>query len=130
MGLGRQDDSSLYKYYMQTRERSAQQSKNDTSSTQLILGHLQSIHLVATVEALSLAAKMELNLDMVIQIIGGAAGGSRVFKEKAPRLFAGGSGSKLSMNSLRNALVKLYHLCSCTWLTSVIGGLCRDSQEV
>jgi len=107
MGLGRQDDSSLYKYYIQSRDGSAQQSSNDASSTQLILGHLRSIHLVATVEALSLAAKMELNLDMVVDIIGGAAGGSRVFKEEAPRLVAGGSGSTLSMKSLRNDLVRL-----------------------
>jgi len=73
---------------------------------------------------------MELNLDMVVEIIGSAAGGSHVFKEEAPRLVAGGSGSKLSMKSLRKALVRLYHLYSCAWLTLVIDGMCRDGQEI
>ncbi len=51
-----------------------------------VANHLVAIHNVATAEAMIMAEKAGLNLDQVVELVGGGAGGSRMFQMRAPMM--------------------------------------------
>ncbi len=56
------------------------------SKLKFIANHLVAIHNVASAEAMVLAKKAGLDLDQVVSLVGGGAGGSRMFQMRAPMM--------------------------------------------
>ena len=59
------------------------------SRMKFIANHLVAIHNVATAEAMLLAERAGLDPNMVVELVGPGAGGSRMFQMRAPMMVAG-----------------------------------------
>ncbi|RDL41283.1 2-hydroxy-3-oxopropionate reductase [Venustampulla echinocandica] len=106
-GYGLEDDAKLVKVYLPqnpslvlTQASSAASSEIDAAKLKLIVQMMSAVHLVSTMEAMSLGAKVGLDAQQLFEIISTAAGTSWMFKDRAPQLLSGNWTSKKTVDDV------------------------------
>ncbi|MCJ1288365.1 hypothetical protein MMC26_007720 [Xylographa opegraphella] len=92
-GMGPEDDAGLIRLYLQ--EPGLQQvsspkaaKRNSASDMKLVISLLRGIHLCAAAESIAFADHLGLNLSQFFDVVNSAAGGSWIFRDRAPTMIA------------------------------------------
>jgi 3-hydroxyisobutyrate dehydrogenase len=92
-GLGREDDAGIVRTYLPANSPSlvkdligVEQPENADTKTATVIALLEGIHLVATAEAIALAARCGTDTKSAYNIISNAAGTSRIFESRGTEM--------------------------------------------
>jgi 3-hydroxyisobutyrate dehydrogenase len=117
-GFGLEDDAQLPKVYLPKDPTLVlKQASSETiiaaddKKLRLVSQIMEGVHLAAAAEAMSLGAKVGLNLPQLYEIISTAAGASWMFVDRTPQLLSGKWTSKKTVNNVISELVGPSKLC-------------------
>ena len=110
-GYGPVDDSALARVYLPRtpdlilKQASVASSSTCDSKLKLVIQAMAGVHMVAAAEAMSLGAKVGLELNKLFEIISTAAGTSWIFVDRVPQILSGKWISKKTVSDMVSELV-------------------------
>lgn len=110
-GFGLEDDAQLTKVYLPKEPglvlKQAASGTKDEGKLKLISQVMAGVHLAAASEAMSLGARVGLDLQQLCEIISTAAGASWMFKDRIPQLLSGNWASTKSVENVISEMVRI-----------------------
>lgn len=111
-GLGLEDDAQVVKVYLPKEPglvlKQATSGVQDDEKLKLVSQIMTGVHLAAATEAMSLGAKVGLDLNQLFEIISTAAGASWMFKDRTPQILSGKWTSKETVENVVTRMVCLH----------------------
>jgi 3-hydroxyisobutyrate dehydrogenase len=122
-GYDRLDDAQLTRVYLPStptlvldlasqNTSSSDLSPEETTKLKLVESIMKGVHLVSTMEAMSLGKTVGLETQQLFEIIKGAAGSSWMFADRTPQLLSGKWTAKETVNDVIDSLVRPHALLS------------------
>jgi 3-hydroxyisobutyrate dehydrogenase len=115
-GYDRLDDAQLTRVYLPSTPTlvldlasqstsSSQPTPEEATKLKLVESIMKAVHLVSSMEAMSLGKAVGLDTQQLFEIIKGAAGGSWMFADRTPQLLSGKWTSKETVNDVISSIV-------------------------